>query len=167
MADRRDEQRRRMSATRLVAVQATYELDMMGVAVDDVLSEFTTDRWTGADVDAEGELARPKPEVLKELVQGVAANGAAIDAALEPAISGNRKLGELENVLRAILRMATYELMFKQSVPARTVITSYTEISDAFFDEDGPQLKLVAGIINGVARATRPDEFDEPVGVTG
>lgn len=167
MTDRREEQRRRMSATRLAAVQATYELDMMGVSVDDILGEFSTNRWAGADAEVESELARPKPEVLRDLVHGVAQNTATIDAALEPAISGNRKLRELENVLRAILRMATYELMHRPSVPARTVITSYTEIGDAFFEEDGPQIKLIAGIINAVARAVRPEEFDDPIEVAG
>ncbi len=159
MTDRREEQRIRMSATRLAAVQASYELDMMGVPVDEVLGEFTTDRWTNADDEADNELARAKPEVLKELVQGVARHVADIDAALAPAIAGERKLDELENVLRAILRMATYELMYRPNVPARTVLSSYTEISDAFFDEDGPQIKLIAGIINAVARDVRADEF--------
>lgn len=159
MTDRREEQRIRMSATRLAAVQASYELDMMGVPVDEVLGEFTTDRWTNADDESDDELARPKPEVLKELVQGVARHVVDIDAVLAPAIAGERKLDELENVLRAILRMATYELMYRANVPARTVLSSYTEISDAFFDDDGPQIKLIAGIINAVARDVRADEF--------
>lgn len=159
MADRREEQRIRMSATRLAAVQASYELDMMGVPVNEVLSEFATDRWINADEETIDELARPKPEVLKELVQGVAQHSNEIDAALAPVIAGERKLNELENVLRAILRMATYELIYRSNVPARTVLSSYTEISDAFFDDDGPQIKLIAGIINAVARDVRSDEF--------
>lgn len=161
MTDRREEQRVRMSATRLAAVQATYELDMMGVSVDEVLSEFATDRWANADDESADKLARPKPEVLKELVQGVAQHSADIDAALAPAIAGERTLNELENVLRAILRMATYELMYRASVPARTILSSYTEISDAFFDDDGPQIKFIAGIINSVARNVRADEFTQ------
>lgn len=161
MTDRREEQRIRMSATRLAAVQASYELDMMGVPVDEVLGEFTTDRWTNADDETDDELARTKPEVLKELVQGVARHVTEIDSALAPAIAGERNLNELENVLRAILRMATYELMYRTNVPARTVLSSYTEISDAFFDDDGPQIKLIAGIINAVARDVRKDEFNQ------
>lgn len=161
MTDRREEQRIRMSATRLAAVQASYELDMMGVPVDEVLSEFATDRWTNADDEASDELARPKPEVLKELVQGVARHTSDIDAALVPAIAGGRGLDELENLLRAILRTATYELMYRSNVPARTVLSSYTEISDAFFDDDGPQIKFIAGIINAVARNVRADEFTQ------
>lgn len=167
MTDRREEQRRRMSATRLAAVQASYEIDMMDTSFDEVLSEFTTDRWTGADEDSDLVLAKPKPEVLKEMVQGVASHTAEIDKALEPAIIGERRLSELENVLRAILRMATYELMYRPNVPARTVITSYTEVSDAFFDDNGPQIKLIAGVVNTVARTVRPEEFTTPVEVNG
>lgn len=161
MTDRREEQRIRMSATRLAAVQASYELDMMDVPVDEVLSEFTTNRWAKADDEAVDELARHKPEILKELVQGVARHTSEIDAILAPAILGERGLGELENLLRAILRMATYELMYRSNVPARTVLSSYTEISDAFFDADSPQIKFIAGIINSVARNVRADEFTQ------
>ncbi|MBO6520638.1 MAG: transcription antitermination protein NusB [Rhodospirillales bacterium] len=149
----------RPAATRLAAVQAIYELDMIDAPVDDVLASFTAERWKAADEDVREEMARPKPELLKELVNGTATHGADIEAALLPAMRGERELDDMEKVMQAILRTAVYELLERRSVPAKTVIGAYTSVADAFFDEDGQQVKLIAGILNTVARQIRRDEF--------
>ena len=149
----------RPAATRLSAVQAVYELDMMDVAPDDVLASFAAERWRAADDEQTDEMARPKPELLKELVRGVAAHQAEIDTALAPAMVKDRTLDDLEAVLRAILRTAVYELLHRPKVPARTLIGAYSGVGDAFFDEDGPQVKLIAGVLNAVARNVRSGEF--------
>ena len=149
----------RLAATRLAAVQAVYELDMIKAPVDDVLASFTADRWKAADDDVSAEMARPKPELLKELVNGTAARHADINAALKPAMRGERDVDDMEQVMQAILRTATYELLARRNVTAKTVISAYTSVADAFFDEDGQQVKLIAGILNTVARQLRADEF--------
>ncbi|MGJ3260743.1 MAG: transcription antitermination factor NusB [Rhodospirillales bacterium] len=149
----------RPAATRLAAVQAVYELDMIKAPVDDVLESFTADRWKAADEDMDQEMARPKPELLKELVSGTAARHADIDAALKPAMRRERDVNDMEQVMQAILRTATYELLARRNVTAKTVISAYTSVADAFFDEDGQQVKLIAGILNTVARQLRADEF--------
>ena len=92
----------------MAAVQAVYELDMMDVAVDDVLADFTADRWRTADEDIDAEMARPRPELLKTLILGVNERHADIDAQLIPALTGAHTLDELEALLRAILRTAGY-----------------------------------------------------------
>ena len=148
----------RMATTRLAAVQAVYELDMMDVAVDDVLADFTEDRWRAADEDIVDEMARPRPELLKTLILGVNERRADIDAQLIPALTGAHTLNELEALLRAILRTAGYELMVRDNVPARTVISAYMALGDAFYD-DGGQIKLIGGILNAIARTLRPAEF--------
>lgn len=150
----------RPAATRLAAVQAVYELDMMKAPVDDVLASFAAERWKAADDEVAEELARPKPELLKNLVQGTMTRLPDIDAALQPAMLKNRAVEGMESVMQAILRTATYELMDRPNVPARTLISAYTGLADAFFDEnDGQQVKLIAGILNTVARNLRADEF--------
>lgn len=148
----------RMAATRLAAVQAVYELDMMDVAIDDVLSDFTTNRWHAADEDIVDEMAKPRPELLKTLITGVHERRADIDAHLTPALTGAHTLDELEALLRAILRTAGYELLVRDNVPARTVISAYMALGDAFYD-DGGQIKLIGGILNAIARTLRPAEF--------
>jgi len=68
-----------LSAARLAAVQALYEMDLTGVAADSVLDEFLRNRWKPKDGDPEAEpgtedlstLAVPDGELLGELVRGV------------------------------------------------------------------------------------------------
>jgi N utilization substance protein B len=155
----------RPAATRLAAVQAVYELDMIKAPVDEVLASFASERWKAADEDVSEEMARPKPELLKELVSGTASMSGDIDEALRPAMLKNRAVDGMESVMRAILRTATYELLARRNVPAKTLIGAYTAVADAFFDEDGQQVKLIAGILNTVARNLRADEF-APTGET-
>ncbi len=157
----------RPASTRLAAVQAVYELDMMEADVDDVLASFSAERWLAADDENDQEMARPKPELLKELVRGVSTHRAEIDAALAPEMIQNRDIDGMEIVLRAILKTATYEIMKRKSVPARTVLVAYVAVADAFFDTDGPQSKLISGILNAVARRLRPDEFKTPQEANG
>ncbi len=152
----------RPAATRLAAVQAIYELDMIDAPVDDVLASFAAERWKAADEDVIEEMARPKPELLKELVAGAASRRAEIETALEPGMRDERRLQDLEKVVQAVLRAATYELLARRNVPAKTVINAYTSVADAFFDEDGQQVRLIAGILNTVARQLRADEFEAP-----
>lgn len=149
----------RLAATRLAAVQAVYELDMMDVPADNVLAEFAAERWLAADEEQSQELARPRPELLKELVRGVATRKSEIDAAVTAAFSKGRPIEELEALLLALLETATYEFMARPNVPARAVISAYLGIADAFFDGDTPQSKLIAGVLNGLARSLRADEF--------
>lgn len=152
----------RPAATRLAAVQAVYELEMMEAPVDEVLASFSAERWLAADEDITEEMARPKPEFLKDLVNGTQTRKAEIDAALQPGMLQNRVVDGLESVMQAILRTATYELLARKNVPARTIISAYIAVSDAFFDEKGQQAKLIAGILNTVARNLRAEEFALP-----
>lgn len=152
----------RPAATRLAAVQAVYELGMIESPVDDVLASFAAERWQAADEDIDAEMARPKPEMLKELVTGTAGRADDIAAALRPAMAKNRDLEGMESIVQAILRTATFELLARPNVPAKTLIGAYTSVADAFFDEDGQQIKLIAGILNTVARQVRADEFAPP-----
>lgn len=149
----------RPAATRLAAVQAVYELDMMEADVDDVLASFSAERWLTADDENDQEMARPKPELLKDLVRGVSLHLTQIDAALSPEMIQNRDVDSMEIVLRAILKTATYELLERKNVPSRTLLMAYVSVADAFFDTDGPQSKLISGILNAVARRVRPEEF--------
>ena len=149
----------RPAATRLAAVQAVYELDMMEADVDDVLASFSAERWLKADDENDQEMARPKPELLKDIVRGVSMHRAPIDAALAPEMIQDRDVDGMEIVLRAILKTATYELLERKNVPSRTLLIAYVSVADAFFDTDGPQSKLISGILNAVARRVRPEEF--------
>ncbi len=150
---------RRLAATRLAAVQAVYEQDMVDTDIEGVLSAFAAGRWSSADDEVADELAKLRPGLFETLVRGVAARRSDIDAAVDVALSKGRPGDDVERLLMAIFRVATFELLDRPNVPARAAISAYTGLADAFFEDDAPQLRLLAGVLNGIARALRPAEF--------
>lgn len=149
----------RLAATRLAAVQAVYELDMMSVPVDDVLAEFAANRWQAVDEEIAGEMAKPKPELFKDMVRGVAGARVEIEDAIKASLDKRWTFEEMEALMLALLQVAAFEFMQRRNVPARALISAYVGIGDAFFDADSPQAKLIAGVLNGLARALRAEEF--------
>jgi N utilization substance protein B len=57
---------------------------------------------------------------------------------------------------RAVLRMATYELLHRPEVPVAVVISEAVELAQQFStDESG---RFVNGLLSTVAKQTRPDD---------
>jgi N utilization substance protein B len=67
------------------------------------------------------------------------------------------RLTRVDSILRAILRSGAFELLLRDDVPARVVITEYVDIAHAFFGEDEP--KVVNGILDRLGHKARPQEF--------
>ncbi|MCH8236813.1 MAG: transcription antitermination factor NusB [Proteobacteria bacterium] len=162
------------SAARLAAVQALYEMDMVGAPVDAVLAEFLNKRWRldADDANKDGErdgqgnagpaaAARPmiEPDAgwLDDLVRGVSGRLEELDGLIGPALSGELSLERLEALIRAILRAGTYELDTKPEIPAEVIITEYLDVVHAFFDQK--EARLVNGILDHLARKLRAGEL--------
>lgn len=162
------------SAARLAAVQALYEMDMVGAPADAVLAEFLNKRWRldADDADRDGERdgkenagpagpARPmiEPDTgwLDDLVRGVSGRLEELDGLIGPALSGELSLERIEALIRAILRAGTYELAAKPEVPAAVIITEYLDVVHAFFDDK--ETRLVNGILDHLARKLRAGEL--------
>lgn len=146
----------RRSAARLAAVQALYEMDMVGAGADEVLAEFLQHRWRQDDSGG-GPMAEPDGEWLGDLVNGVATRRQEMDALIGPALTGDLDLARLETLLRVILRAGVYELTTKPDVPAVVVISEYVEVAHAFFD--AKEAKLVNGVLDRLARELRTGEL--------
>jgi len=71
-----------------------------------------------------------------------------------------RRGAEGANQFRAILRAGSYELMFMDRVPARVALNEYVELAHAFFD--GEEAGFINGVLNQLARTSRPAEFGTP-----
>ena len=67
------------------------------------------------------------------------------------------ELDRLDSTLRALLRAATCELLFRPDVPARVVLNEYVEIAHSFFA--GQESAFANGVLNQIARGARPEEF--------
>jgi len=146
----------RLSAARLAAVQALYQIDMTGTAPETVLTEFLIHRQ-GAELDEEGPVAAMDRSLVAELVCGTARERERIDQALRSLLVADWPLERIEKVMAAVLRAGAYELMERPGVPARVIISEYVDVAHAFFQ--GKEISMVNGVLDRLARTLRPGEM--------
>ncbi len=142
-------------AARLAAVQALYQMDIAGTALNDVIAEFEAFRL-GREVDGD-QYRDADPAWFRDLITGVVRDQRAIDPDIHTALTEGWPLSRIDSTLRAILRSGAYELMNRRDVPAPVVISEYLDVTRAFFDGDEP--KLVNGVLDRLARRFRETEM--------
>lgn len=120
------------------AVQAIYQWQMTQDNVADIEEQFKLDQdMKGVDLG-----------YFRELLFGVAGNLSKLDTTFSPFLS--RKLEDLDLVDKAILRLATFELLYRKDVPYRVVINEGIELAKAFAAEDSH--KFVNGVLDKVIK---------------
>lgn len=154
----------RLSAARLAAVQALYEIEVAGAQLDAVLTSFLEKRWrdvTLQDPDLNPEdsskarLANPDPAYLKKLVEGVDANRSRITEEVNAVLTGDWEASRLDALMRMILFSAAFEFIFETGVPKRVLISEYTDLSHAFFGDK--EAAFSTGILGSMAAVMRPE----------
>ena len=129
------------SKARKRAVDVLYEADVRGG------DRLTLLRERIADGNP------PVPEHTVRLVEGVAEHSARIDALID-AHASNWSIDRLPDVDRAILRMATYELLWADDVPDVVVIDEAVELAKALSTDDSPA--YVNGVLGAILAAEVP-----------
>jgi N utilization substance protein B len=95
----------------------------------------------------------PVPEHTVRLVEGVAENAARIDELIDTHAS-NWSIDRLPDVDRAILRMATFELLWVDDVPDAVVIDEAVELAKTLSTDDSPA--YVNGVLGAILAAEVP-----------
>ena len=146
------------SAARLEAVQALYQMDMAGTDLTDVVAQFTDQVLERLSEGEDGvELAPPDQAFFEDLVTGVVRLQKKIDPLVDTQLAKGWRLTRVDSILRAILRAGCYELMGREDVPTKVVISEYIDIARAFFDDDEP--KVVNGVLDHLGRTLRASDF--------
>lgn len=123
------------------ALQAVYQWQMTGDNPTEIERQFREDQPIhGADLD-----------YMHDLISGVITNIAQIDETFSPYLS--RPLDDLDEVDKAVLRLGTFELMFRQEVPFRVVINEAIMLAKSFAEKDSH--KFVNGVLDKVVRNLR------------
>lgn len=148
---------RKRTAARLAAVQAFYQMEMVGLPADTVVGEFLAHRLTADAPHEEPDFGEADRSLFAELARGAAAHRDAVDRAIVAALSPDWPLARLEAVLRAILRVGTYELAYRRDVPPEIAINEYVDIAHAFYA--GKEPGMVNGVLDKIARDLRPEEM--------
>ncbi len=115
---------------------------------------------------AEGELLLPPDhgegtpagsiELAKELVTGVRAQRVPLDAAIDQRLE-NWTIGRLAATDRAILRLGSFEILYRADVPPRVAINEAVELGK-LYGSDGKTARLINGVLDRLARDHRPAE---------
>lgn len=125
-------------------VQALYQWRMSGKSLVDIEAEFRTDNdMSKVDADFFHEVLHSVPKKLDE-----------IEAAFEPRL--DRKLAELDPVELAVLRLGTYELLYRLDVPYKVVINEAVSLAKKFGATDS--YKYINGVLDKVAADKRAIE---------
>ncbi len=119
------------------ALQILYQREITGRDVQSILSTRTYNDEDGVPSD-----------YSRELALGTECNQAAIDAEIE-ATSQHWSLMRMPFVDRNILRLAVYEIVFEDGVPASVAINEAVELAKAYGGDDSP--KFVNGVLGRIA----------------
>jgi N utilization substance protein B len=139
------------SAARLAAVQALYQMEMEGTPLATLLHEFHQHRL-GATIE-DATYADAEVDFFDDVVSGVDARRAEIDALITDRLAEGWSLDRLDRPMRAILRAGAYELVARPDVPVASVITEYVDVAHAFFDKR--ESGFVNGLLDSIAKAAR------------
>jgi N utilization substance protein B len=146
----------KQSAARLAAVQALYQAELTGAPVEAVLAEFFALRL---DEEIDGlSLAAADRGLLDLLVRGAGKERDELDDMLAAVLDEDLPVERLETLLRILLRVGALELSRRPEAPVRVVVSEYVDLAGAFFG--GKEPGLVNGVLDRLARALRPEEFE-------
>lgn len=97
-------------------------------------------------------------EFAEGLVQGVQEHQQEIDAAIK-ARSKNWALSRMPRVDLNIMRLATYELLFRSDIPKKVSINEAIEIAKKYGDKESPA--FVNGILDEMVPCDKQEERSE------
>ena len=134
------------SRARRRALQAIYAWQMSGGTAQQVIAQFAHEQAHEiADL-----------EYFEDLVRGVLQHTAQLDAALAAFV--DREMAQVDQIERAALRIAAYELLHRPDVPYRVVINEAIDSTKRFGSEHGHT--YVNGVLDRAAAELRAPEFN-------
>ena len=127
---------------RQAAVQALYQWDLTEQKPEDILKHFIQ----GHDLDGTDE------GYFHTLVYEVPLYRQEVNDRLLPHV--DRDLENVDPVERAILRIGTYELEYKQDIPTKVIMNEAVELAKTFGSDHS--YKFINGVLDKVAADLRP-----------
>lgn len=135
----------RRRQAREIALQALYIVDTAGLAAPEAF----------AIVNRRGKVDDEKTvEFARELFEGAAAMREELDGHIQSRAE-NWTMARMACVDRNVLRLASYELIYRRDTPVNVVIDEAIEIARKFSTEDST--KFINGILDKI-KALRPKD---------
>ena len=125
------------SSSRLFAVQILYEMELNDKSYELILKAFSDDYFS--ELEKINNNGKPNKNYIEKLIKGVSNNQKEIDELINKNLT-NRKLSNLDSLMRSILRISVYELIYEFKIPKKVVFNEYIEIAKSFFNGEEPSL---------------------------
>lgn len=133
------------SRARRRALQAAYAWEISGTPMAQIVAQF----------EHEQEMTVADLGYFKDLLHGLETHCADIDTSLRPYL--DREVEQVDPIERAVLRLATFELLHRPDVPYRVVINEAIEVAKRFGSEYGHT--YINGVLDKAAAEWRPAEY--------
>jgi N utilization substance protein B len=127
------------------AMQLLFQIDSNSEYSESVIAEFLENF----------ELDGSEADFIREAVSGVMVKKIEIDEFIARQLEG-WSIGRLALVDLATLRLAVYEILFREDIPVEVSINEAIEISKKYSTEDS--YKYVNGVLGGFVRALEKNE---------
>jgi N utilization substance protein B len=131
--------------SRFLLTQALYQWSLSDNLPKDILLQFQLNP----------QFQKGDQAYFIECFDTITANADSLDEQFGPFL--DRDLSELDPVEKAILRLATYELMHRLDIPYRVVINEALELAKTFGATDSH--KYINGVVDKVAHKLRKAEM--------
>ncbi|KIL41105.1 nitrogen utilization protein B [Gordoniibacillus kamchatkensis] len=154
----------RRRVAREIAIQSLYQIEMNEVTAKEAVAMAVHE----AEHDNEAQLAtrgdKVSPAYVQELVEGTRRNVAAIDEMLSDYLKG-WQMDRLSRVDREVLRLAAYEMVYRDDVPPKVALNEAIELAKHFGTEEsgkfvngvlGKMIKELDGLKGKYARQLEP-----------
>lgn len=124
---------------RIIALQALYQIDIGGNAVEEVVCFDWLDKT----------YERSTLEFAGDLVRGTCQHLTSIDEIIVTHLE-HWDLNRLSYVDRAILRFSTFSLLYRDDIPDTVVINEAIDIAKQFGTDDS--YRFVNGVLDGIRK---------------
>lgn len=139
-----EDSRMRRRLAREIALQSLYQMQMNEVTPGEAIAIAIEE----AEHDNEAELnlndEKISPRYIEELVEGTQRHKLVIDELLTEYLKGWR-IDRLSKVDREVLRLAAYEMIYRDDVPPKVVVNEAIELAKHFGTEESG--KFVNGVL--------------------
>lgn len=137
--------------SRMCAVQARYQLEVVDQNIDELISNFIINKGYLSE-----ELVVPEMdcEFFKNLMYISQKNLNEIDKILADNLNENWTFDRLDITIKNIVRLGIAEIVYFLEIPLKVVINEYVELAKSFFDKS--EVTFVNGILHKVSQTYRP-----------
>lgn len=152
-----DERRREGSqitrnlSSRILAVQALYQMKQNRQAVKDVYNEYIKHR-VEQEIDGQ-KIVKPDTVLFKKILYGVEERFVELESVIQANLKKDASDRVVEPLLFSILICGAYELLAHADIDAPIIINDYLNVGHAFFDKN--EVALINGVLDSVSGVFR------------